>query len=80
MSILPRVKTAEEVDALGMAILGKPGATRKDNDGWRHKAESTTYSSNNYITIHALIPGPLDERDVELEKLRARVAELEAGR
>lgn len=77
LSILPSVKTVEEVDALGMAILGKPGETSKNGDGWRHKVDSHAYSRNSYVGIHATVPGPPDERDAELEKLRARVAELQ---
>lgn len=80
LSILPRVKTVEEVDMLGVAIGGKPGKTQKDSDGWRHKAESCSSGSDLYVSIHALIPGPPDPRDDELASLRARVAELEAGR
>lgn len=79
VSIMPLVKTAEEVDAIGMAVLGKPGVTSKDSDGWRHKATGGTWSGYSYVAIHALVPGPPDERDVELEQLRARLAELEAG-
>jgi hypothetical protein len=76
VSILPAIKTVEEVDAIGVAILGKTGETRKDSDGWRHKVQGTT-RSRGYVTVHALVPAPPDEREAELERLRARLAELE---
>jgi hypothetical protein len=80
LSILPAIKTAEEVDAIGVAMLGKPGETRRSSDGWLHQVQGVPLSGRGYVTAHASVPGPPDERDVELEKLRARLAELESDR
>jgi hypothetical protein len=76
LSILPRDKTVAAVDAVALAVLGKRGTTTRDPDGWRHKAENST-SGLVYVSTHALVPGPADDRDIELARLRAQVAELQ---
>lgn len=75
LSILPADKTVEAVDEIALAVLGKRGTTTRDPDGWRHKAESFAFGMV-YVSTHAIVPGPPDERDAELERLRAEVAEL----
>lgn len=76
LSILPAEKTVEAIDAVALAVLGKAGVTRRDSDGWRHIAEGR--SGGAWVSIHALVPGPPDERDLELERLRAEVETLRA--
>jgi hypothetical protein len=80
VSILPAIKTVEEVDAIGNAIFGKTGETSRGSDGWRHQVQRTLHGGRGYVAVHALVSGPPDERDVELAQLRARVAELEGDR
>lgn len=76
LSILPSAKTVEAVDAVTLAVLGKPGETRKDSDDWRHIAEGRIGTC--YLQIHSTVPGPPDERDDELARLRAEVESLRA--
>lgn len=77
LSILPE-KSVEAVDTVALAVLGKRGATRRDSDGWRHIAEGRVGAV--FVSVHAVVPGPPDERDLELESLRAEVEELRADR
>ncbi len=67
---------AAAVDVLAHAVFGEPGKTRKDAGQWRHLVERTV--GGIHVQIHARVPDPADERDVELERLRAEVAELRA--
>ena len=62
------------VDAVAMAVLGKPGALRSVGNGYHHHAEGDWKPV--HFAVYQRVPGPAD---LELERLRARVAELEAG-
>ena len=76
-SILPDPHTAETVDAVALAVIGKPGETEKNGSDWYHLVRRTV--SNIHLTVQTRVPAPPDERDAELAKLRAKVAELEAA-
>jgi hypothetical protein len=69
----PEQKIAE-VDAVAMAVLGKPAETVENSPGnWYRLVRGEC--SGIYVSVQASIPSPHVN---ELERLRARVAELEA--
>lgn len=74
LSILPE-KTVAAVDAVAMAVFGKPGKGERNGRDWYHVRRT---DPNGYdpvgVSIFAIVPGPPDERDVELERLRAELA------
>jgi len=77
LTILPD-RTVEAVDAMALAVLGGRGDTERMGDIWRRIARGHLDSGVD-VSIHAEVPGPPDERDAELERLRAEVAELSAA-
>jgi hypothetical protein len=79
LHILPAERTAEAVDTMALAMLGEPGETERFAGEYRHVARCGPVAGVR-VSIHASVPGPPDERDVELERLRAENAELVALR
>ena len=71
--LFPRDGGADAVDAILFAIDGTRGKTELANDGWAHSA----WVTRNGLTVHvrAKVPAPPDERDAEIERLRAALAE-----
>jgi hypothetical protein len=64
------------VDAVALAVLGKPGELAQyGSDSWFHIVRRTT--NNVHLTVQESVPAP-KARDAELDRLRARIAELEA--
>lgn len=79
LAIMP-ADTAEAVDAIGMALFGKTGETIQvpgGRTGWRRKVDGSP--AGMWVSIHAEIPGPPDERDAELVQLRAENERLRAA-
>lgn len=74
--VLPVEKTAEAVDAIGLAVLGVPGVTEESGQGFRRRVKNG-FEGVVRFTSFVEVPNPANGRDVELEKLRAKVAELE---
>lgn len=70
-------KSADAVDAILFAINRARGETRLASDGWVRSG----WIALNSLTIHVRVkvPAPPDERDVELERLRAENAALRAA-
>jgi len=68
------LQDADAVDAILFAVNGTRGETKLASDGWAHSA----WVGRDRLTIHvrAKVPAPPDERDVELERLRAEIATL----
>jgi hypothetical protein len=73
----PDEQKIADVDAVASAILGCAGQDEKIGSSWYHLVRATRSGVN--IEVQNSLSGRPDERDVELERLRARVAELEAG-
>jgi hypothetical protein len=67
---------AVAVDAVAMAVLGKPGKTQRMSSGTYHHGADGPFTPIN-VKVFQQVPGP---EASELELLRARVAELEAQR
>lgn len=82
LDIQPGGTTDDEViagvDALGAALLGVKGKHDKADGAPWYVAEG----ARGQVTVSAYrsLSRPPDERDVQIEQLRARVAELEADR
>jgi hypothetical protein len=73
LSIVPE-KTPEAIDAVALAVLGKKGTTvHEGGTTYRHRTEGDVLAPV-YVNIGATVPGPPDERDAELERLRAEIA------
>jgi hypothetical protein len=74
-----RAETIEAVDAVAHALFGEPGETKAMSNGTFHHKR---YGRRGRITVdvyQALAdPGAVDP-DEEIARLRARLAELEAG-
>jgi hypothetical protein len=77
LQILPD-RTVEAVDVMALAVLGRRAATERFSTGWRHVARGILESGLD-VSIHAEVPGPPDERDAELERLRTENAALTAA-
>lgn len=75
--VLPVEKTAEAVDAIGLAVLGMPGVTEESGQGFRRRVKNGFEGVVRFSSF-VEVPNPANGRDAELEKLRARIAELEA--
>lgn len=65
---------AVAVDTIALALLGKPGTTKRMGDGAYHR-DAVGRRGPIPLSVFRRIPGP---EHAELERLRARVAELEA--
>ncbi|GEM_PF-4246509 len=66
-----------DVDMLATAILDMPGKTIENSLGqWMHVARSGQSPAGVWITVQESVPSP---HEMELERLRARVAELESA-
>lgn len=82
LNIQPGGTTDEEVisgvDALGTALLGKKGEPDTVNCAPWYVADGRRGQVS--VSIYRGLSKPPDGRDEEIEKLRARVAELEAGK
>jgi hypothetical protein len=76
LSIL--LDTPEGVDAAALALLGKPATTSKNGDTWYRALNGSPMFGSGHLAVQTTVPEP-DERDIELTKLRARIAELEAS-
>lgn len=76
LDLIPAEKSDKAVDAIALAVGGKPGKTERFADGWKRGLYVSARTGRGYTSIHATVPGPPDERDAELERLRAEVAEL----
>jgi hypothetical protein len=57
-------------------VLDKRGETERIGDSWYHIARG--YPRGVDVSIQAKVSGPPDERDAELERLRAEVAAYRA--
>jgi hypothetical protein len=81
--------TAASVDAMGVALTGKAGGVRKMHDGTYHYSAKDVRRGLLSVSIYQSVPtewavrreaaAALAEREAELEKLRAEVAELRAA-
>lgn len=75
-----RATTIDAADAVAEALLGKQATTYKLSGGTFH------YGADGYrgpveVRIYQQVAGPSEgDKDAEIANLRARVAELEAGR
>lgn len=78
LTIIVAEDAPHEVEALAERLLGKPGRVVRSGDSWFHLAQD--YTAERALAVQSKVAGPPDERDAELDQLRARVAELEAGR
>jgi hypothetical protein len=72
----PDAQKIVEVDTVASAVLGCAGRTEKSGNSWYHIVRADR--AGVHITVQERLSGPFDEHEVELERLRARVAELEA--
>jgi len=66
LSILPE-RTAEAVDAVAMAVLGKPGKAEKIGSDWFHLVRHHSLKTSVQVTVQTSIPRPPDKRDAEIE-------------
>lgn len=64
------------VDTIATLLLGKPGETQKMSGAVYHR-NADGFRGSIKLSVFRQMPAP-DERDAELDRLRARVAELEA--
>jgi hypothetical protein len=78
LAILPE-HTAEAVDSVAQAVLGKPGKDERSDGGWRRIVHGGSLAANVWVSVHATVPGPPDPKDIELERLRAELAEARAA-
>lgn len=75
--LFPHEGDADAVDAILFAINGTRGKTRLTGDHWAHSAWISL--PNFSIYVKAVVAAPPDERDVELERLRAENAKLRSA-
>lgn len=66
---------ADAVDAILFAIDGTRGETKLTADQWAHSGWISTPCLSIYVK--AKVPGPPDERDAEIERLRADLADAQ---
>lgn len=78
LAILPE-KTEAAVDAVAVAVLGKPGKGERNGRDWYHvrRTDPNGYAPVS-VSVLAVVPGPPDERDAELAELRAENERLRA--
>jgi hypothetical protein len=75
-----RPATVAAVDAVGMALLGKAGRTHRLSGGSFHHSVHGDRGPINFSIYQSVADPEVVDRDEEIALLRARVAELEAGR
>lgn len=80
----PKGETTEQtiagVDEAALAVLGEKGHPQKSSETWFHLAQGGDWSIGfSYLGVQASIPAPPDERDAELKRLRAELAELRSS-
>lgn len=73
-----RAEKVAAVDALALALFGDPGKPEKIGSDWYHLIRRTT--NNVHLAVQEILPAVPDERDAELERLRAEVEQLRAER
>jgi hypothetical protein len=79
VSILPE-RTTSAVDAVAQAVLGRPGRTERISGDWYHVARGTNFfAANVHVTVQARVPAPPDDRDAEIERLRAELVGLRSA-
>lgn len=71
LEVLLLLDTAAGVDAASAAVVGVVATTKQDGGMWRHRATGKPFFGVGNLTVQATVPGPADERDAELERLRA---------
>lgn len=75
-----RAATIAAVDAVAVALLAKPAGTHKLNDGSFFRKVNGRRGRVRFSIYQSIADPDLLDKDEEIERLRARVAELEAGR
>jgi len=70
-------ETVAIIDALARAVTGKEATTERSGGSWYHLARSS--NAKMYLTVQGEVPGPPDERDAELVRLRAENERLRAA-
>jgi hypothetical protein len=78
VSLLPGETTVEALDAIAVAVTGKPGESTPVGDGKWRRGATMTRDYHFSVGVQGTVPGPPDERDAEIERLRAEVAKLKA--
>jgi hypothetical protein len=73
-----RPATIAAVDAVAVALLGRPAETERMGDGYYHHTLSGTCGPLD-VAVYQVVADPrVVDPEEEIERLRARVAELEA--
>lgn len=79
LSILPE-KTVSTVNAVALAVVGKRGEVERIGSEWYLIARNrSTPKTNVHLSVQATVPGPPDERDAKIERLKADLAEARAA-